>query len=111
MGGSMNPPCIVGGFDDPVTIGDDISWTIGLNFGRELDDDESSVCEGQLREHLAAQLHVDISKINVGLFLTAHDASKRTTQAASYDAVTTISGAAQLVASALMAILFLALFI
>jgi len=111
LASSLNPPGTVSSFDEPITIGGVISWTIEIRFPRELSGNEQTTTEGLLRSQLGTDLQVELSQINVALFLTSTDASKRAIQAFSYDAVATISGASQMAASALLAVLFLALFI
>jgi len=111
---TLNPSGAVEVFGEPETIGNSVHWTITIIYDALLSDVDQFASESALRQKIALALGTDIAKVIVVFELVDDNVfvgRKRAIQAVAYDAVVTVSGAASVVASALMSLVFLALFI
>jgi hypothetical protein len=104
----------------PITIGEPsvnplyVTVVVRIAFAAQLDAAQEAAAKTTVGDSLAESTGQDVSFFTEEIFFVGEDGTKRSAEAVQaflYDVVVTISGAAQMAASALMALVFLALFI
>jgi len=111
---AYNPPVTNADYSDPVQVGTTVVINIQVSYDAALPDPQQRALETQMANDIADEIGTPRGQVVVSVTFAGSQpspAKRSVDDTFVYDAVAQISGAVELVASAFMSLVFLALFI